>query len=332
MSSSSTKRRASAAELHALTARAFGPGGQLTSAVELTEGSYNAVYAVTVDDRPLVLKISPPPGLKLLTHEVDLLRTEVEYYRRAGPAGTPVPEVVYADHDRSVIECDFMFMSRVDGVPLNGAGLAGSVLADLRRRITTIACRAHRVTGTRFGYPQRGSRTWQTTWRGAFGAMIDDVLADAARLGSTLPAPPDRIAALLRRHADALDEVRRPALVHFDLWDGNVFVTPSASGGWEVAGLIDGERAFYGDPLAELVSLALLRDLPDAPEVLAGYTDAHGTEVDLDGAEGRRITLYTSYLYLIMAIEGATRGWAGPEQEEREAGIRGLLDAQLARL
>jgi hypothetical protein len=93
MFDSRTKRRVTAAELAALTARAFGPGGRPAAARELTDGAYNAVYAVTVDGRELILKVAPPPGLKLLTHEVDLLRTEVEFYHRAGPAGVPVPEV-----------------------------------------------------------------------------------------------------------------------------------------------------------------------------------------------------------------------------------------------
>lgn len=330
MFDSRTKRRVTAAELESLTARAF-PGGRLASHTELTEGSYNAVYAVTVDDRELILKVSPPPGLKLLTHEVDLLRTEVEFYGRAGSTGTPVPEVVFADFDRSVIECDYMFMTHVGGQPLLGLSLPDGELAALRRLVTATACRAHTVTGERFGYPLRNSRSWQPTWRAAFGGMVEDILADAERLGSTLPATPERIGAMLARHADALDEVERPALVHYDLWDGNVFVRETA-GGWNVAGLIDGERAFYGDPLAELVSLALLRDLRDAPEILAGYADAHGVEPDLAGDAGRRITLYTTYLYLIMAIEGATRGWDGPEHDERVAGIRGLLDGQLSRL
>jgi len=162
--------------------------------------------------------------------------------------------------------------------------------------------------------------------------MIDDVLADAVRLDSTLPAPPERIGALLRRHADALDEVRRPALVHFDLWDGNVFVAAEQSGTVQVTGLIDGERAFFGDPLAELVSLTLFRELDDEPEILAGYASAGHGRLELTGPARRRLTLYTIYLYLIMSVEGATRGWQSPERTEFERWLAGLLDSQLGLL
>jgi aminoglycoside phosphotransferase (APT) family kinase protein len=156
--------------------------------------------------------------------------------------------------------------------------------------------------------------------------MVDDLLADARRLGSDLPASPDRIGALLHRHDDALDAVDRPALVHFDLWDGNAFVDRTPDGGWRVTGLIDGERAFFGDPVAELVSLALFRDLADAPEILAGYP------MKLTGEVRRRLTLYTAYLYLIMGIEGVTRGFDSPEYAKSRQRVLELLDAQLSRL
>ena len=127
--------------------------------------------------------------------------------------------------------------------------------------------------------------------------------------------PPERIGSLLRRHAGELDAVRRPALVHFDLWDGNVFVSPDAGGGARVTGMIDGERAFFGDPVAELVSLALLRDPADCPEILAGYAEVAGDDrIELTDGVRRRLAMYTSYLYLIMIVEGEPRGYTGPER------------------
>jgi hypothetical protein len=47
-------------------------------------------------------------------------------------------------------------------------------------------------------------------------------------------------------------------VVHFDLWDSNVFVQ-ERDGRFGIEGVIDGECAFYGDPLAEFVALAVLR-------------------------------------------------------------------------
>jgi aminoglycoside phosphotransferase (APT) family kinase protein len=326
MRDSVTKRRVSEDELARLVLRAFGPSLSVTGWRELEGGTYNAAYAITLDDgRELVLKVAPPPDLELLTHEVDLMRTEVDFYRRAAAVGVPVPEVVYAGFDRGLIGTDFVFLSLVPGTDLHSLveGLPPDQVAAVRGQVAGLTARLHTITGSGYGYPLRDSRSWQPSWRGAFGAMVDDLVADASRLSSTkpLPAPPERIAALLRRHADALDEVTRPALVHFDLWDGNVFVQDGPDG-WRVTGFIDGERAFYGDPVAELVSLSLFR-IPE-PELLGG--------IELTAGVTRRLNLYTTYLYMIMAIEGATRGWYDEERVRFEAWLAERIDAQLALL
>ncbi|BCB83289.1 phosphotransferase family protein [Phytohabitans suffuscus] len=324
MRDSLTKRRVSEDELARLVSRAFGPSASVAGWRELAGGTYNAAYAVTLDGgRDLVLKVAPPPHLKLLTHEVDLMRTEVDFYRRAAAVGVPVPDVVYAGFERDLLGTDFVFLSLVPGTDLRSLvdTMPPAEVAAVRGQVAGLTARLHTVTGGGYGYPLRGSRTWQPSWRGAFGAMVDDLMADAARLDKPLPASPERIGALMRRHAGALDEVTRPALVHFDLWDGNVFVQPSG-GGWQVTGFIDGERAFYGDPVAELASLALLRE-PE-PELLAG--------IELTGSTLLRLDLYRTYLYVIMAIEGATRGWYDEERVRFETWLAERIDAQLALL
>lgn len=317
-----TKRPISEDELGAVVRHCFGPDAEVADWSELTGGTYSATYRIQRGGPDLVLKVAPPPHLKLLQHEVQLLRTEVDFYARAGAAGVPVPQVWCADLDRRILESDYLFMQRFTGSLLTTVDGRPT-----RRELGAIVAQLHRVTG----YPLRGSRTWQSTWRKAFLAMVGDILDDARRLGSELPAPPDEIAALVARHAGLLDEVRRPALVHYDLWDGNIFVRPDADG-WRVEGLIDGERAFFGDPLAEFVSLALLRDIEDEPELLAGYAEQAGTPLVLDASARRRISLYTVYLYLIMVTEGATRGYDRPRHEEMRRHVLGLLDAQLSAL
>ena len=339
-----TKRRVSTDELAAMVRRGFGERAQVVARSELTEGSYNAVYLVNVAEpnTDVVLKVAPDPRLRLLTYEVDLMRTEVEFYRRALAASVPVPEVIFADFGRCLLETDYVFLSRIPGVPLNTVKkqMSKTELAALRAALAGITARLHALTGSGFGYPCRASRTWKSTWRGAFGLMVDDLLADAVRLKSELPAPPQRIAALIRRHDDVLDQVEQPAFVHFDLWDGNVFVTPRGDGRWRITGLIDGERAFFGDPVAELVSLALYRDVTDQPELLSGYaagsvvapawlTAAEHAPIELADGARRRLALYATYLYLIMSIEGVTRGFDGPDYDASRRSVLDVLEVWL---
>ncbi|MBK8136950.1 MAG: phosphotransferase [Chloroflexi bacterium] len=83
-----------------------------------------------------------------------------------------------------------------------------------------------------------------------------------------------------------------PWLVHWDLWDGNVFVDP-ASG--EINGIIDFERALWGDPLIELN----FREYSDA----SAFGEGYGKAVLDTSARRLRRSLYDLYLYLIMVIE-----------------------------
>jgi aminoglycoside phosphotransferase (APT) family kinase protein len=256
---------------------------------------------------------------------VDLMRTEVDVYRHSASAGVAAPSTVYADFTRAVIGTDYAFLSRVDGVSFDTVRdtMSAEDLANVRAQVATAATTMHRITGDAFGYPLRGSRSWLPTWRASFLAMVDDILDDAVRLDSRLPMPPERISELIRRNADVLDDVDRPALVHFDLWDGNIFVKRHETLGWRVTGLIDGERALYGDPISELVSLGLFRELDEA--TLAPFGE-------MTDRAWRRLDLYTNYLYVIMAVEGATRGWDSPERREYEAWLCDRLGELLAKL
>jgi aminoglycoside phosphotransferase (APT) family kinase protein len=121
--------------------------------------------------------------------------------------------------------------------------------------------------------------------------------------------PLDRIRALAAAAAPALDEVTTPALVHFDLWSGNILLGDSA-----ITALIDGERMFWGDPLAEFASLNLLGGPEDDPDLLAGYA-AGGGLTAFDEQARLRMALYRAYLYLIMLTEVHPRDY-GPEHAD----------------
>jgi aminoglycoside phosphotransferase (APT) family kinase protein len=167
----------------------------------------------------------------------------------------------------------------------------------LRAELGGLVAALHRTTGTGFGYPQA---PLSPSWRTAFSAMLSAVLADAERFGVTLPLEN------LFAYLSILDEVEQPVLVHFDLWPGNILVD-----GHTVTGLIDAERAFWGDPLADLVSLALFKDIERDDDFLRGYREAGGT-VNFDETTRRRLALYRCYLYLIMLVETVPRGDGRP--------------------
>jgi aminoglycoside phosphotransferase (APT) family kinase protein len=304
-------------ELAAILAAAGLDPARAVGCARLDGGTYNTLHRVVLDDgNRLILKQPPPPGGPHLTYEADLLRNEVEYYRAAGrhTAGS-VPRVVHCDLDGAAVPGGFLLMSECPGQTWAAAAAAPDAAEHrrLRRRLGSAVAELHTVTGPFFGYPSASVPT-ADSWREAFTAMLAAVLADADRFGCGLPVPVERVRSLIDAAAPALDGVRVPALVHFDLWQGNILLT-GPPGERRLGALVDGERMFWGDPLAELVSLNLFGAPEDDPDLLAGYRAAGG-RADLDEQARLRVALYRCYLYLIMLVEVVPRRYSPARSAE----------------
>ncbi len=260
-------------------------------------GTYNEVYRVTSPEGDFVLKVSPSdqPGL---TYERNLTRTEAMFCK-LGHAVAPVPEVVHSDFSRALVPGDALLTTCLPGQPLFGR--SGVDRPSIRRQLGTVVAALHEIIGPGFGYPQLGLHA---TWTSAFSAMVDAVKADAVRFGVTLPDIPLNPA--------VFDEVERPSLVHFDLWDGNILTDTGLTGLTgltALTGLVDGERAFWGDPVAEFVSLALFGTIESDTDFLTSY----GFEFT-DSARVR-LAAYQAYLYSIMLVERVPRKSSDPRME-----------------
>ncbi|MGW7510389.1 phosphotransferase family protein [Streptomyces massasporeus] len=288
---------------HVLAAAGLDPG-RLAHLAPLTGGTYNTVEELRLTDGGrYVLKIPPAAAVPGLRHEKRLLVSEAEFYRSAARVGVPAPHEVSAGDD-------FLLMTAVPGEPWDGT-LTDTEQMTLRAELGRQVARLHRVTGPGFGYPSGALGPLAADWRTAFTAMFDAVLDDARRYGARLPRPIDELARTAASAYGALDEVTDPRLVHFDLWRGNILVDRTG-GEVRIGGLIDGERMFWGDPLADFVSLALLGDIRKDEEFLAGYREAGG-RARFGTAARLRLALYRAYLYLIMLTETVPRE-AGEEQ------------------
>jgi aminoglycoside phosphotransferase (APT) family kinase protein len=162
----------------------------------------------------------------------------------------------------------------------------------------------HELTAPTFGRPDR-SAPRERAWGDAFLGLVDDLLADAADAEVDLPLPLDELRGLVDRHRVALDAVATPRLVHWDLWDTNVFVDPETL---EVVGLIDFERVLWGDPLMEAQFLGKRA----ADETV----EAYGTALFDESHAVERRRLYDLYLALVMTIECAYRHYPTDDIEQ----------------
>jgi len=287
--------------------------GLLSSHVELTDGFFNTVHRIKLTDGTgLVVKVAPPPDVPLMAYEHGLVRNEEMFYQAAAAGGVPVPRVVFAGIRDGGAGSDFLLMEECPGT--NWYAQRDRIAAEskkaLRAELGGVVARLHRVEGKGFGYSQQ---VLLPDWRTAFLAMVGSVLDDAQKFGAALPMPVDEIRALVDGQAHLLDDTGAPVLVHFDLWAGNILVD-FVDGVPRVSAIVDGERAFWGDPLADTASLALFGDIEDDQAFLEGYRSAGGVVV-FDSSSRRRLALYRTYLYLIMLVETVPRGQNSPEDQ-----------------
>ncbi|MCX5066302.1 aminoglycoside phosphotransferase family protein [Micromonospora lupini] len=313
----------------------FGADRRVVDCGPIPGGGFATVWRVALDDgRDVVLKVPPPPDASLLRYERGLGGAEARYFRlvAARAPQVPVPPLLHYGNDQQ--HGEWLFSGLLPGRSLKEWSDSEQHLDDgpARHDFGAAIAVLHTVSGDHYGYD--GGRASGATWRAAFSAMLGDLLADAADWGVRLPTSPARIRELPDRYAWVLDQVRRPSLLHFDGWDGNVLAEPGPGGVLRLRGIVDGERYLFGDPLMDLVSPLIYRRVEDDEDhpFLRGYRAAAAEPLVFDEATLRRLSLYRLHLYLLMTVEMPSRGITRETRPDRFERLADLLDHELTEL
>jgi aminoglycoside phosphotransferase (APT) family kinase protein len=323
-----TKVELTPGEIEALARAAFGSDVRLTAVERSEEGWFNAAYALALSGpgpRRAFLKVGPPPQVPVLTYEHRLMRAEARTLEALARAEVPhVPAVLATDFSGRIIASDALFMAFVEGTMLSQARarMSQAERVRVRREIGEVCGLANRIEGEVFGYP--GQPSLQAgSWRGAFEAMVAGLVEDARRFAAPLAQPAEALARAFEGAFPLLEGAWRPCLTHYDLWDNNVLVRQGADG-WALCGVLDWERGFFGDPLADVIALTAVGDADEQAAALAGQSSARGEAFALDEADRRRLALYRAYLWLIMIVEAGPRGFGGSIRTPASAAARRL--------
>lgn len=316
-----SKTAVSMSMVEEIIADAFGSQAEIHAFQELTDGYFNAAYLIELaGGLRCVLKVAPPDSVRVLRYEQHILHAEVAVLRLVKRhTSVPVPDIYWYDSSRRILGSPFFIMEFVPGEPFHKlrATLDDAARAAIEHEIGGYLRQMNDIAGHAFGYIAPGA-VQHHSWRDAFIHMLDNVLADGQDMRVVLPTPYDRLREQVAQCAAALDDVTTPRLIHWDLWDGNVFVDPVAG---RISGIIDFERALWGDPLMEFS----FRALEEPSAFSAGYGR---TMLDTASARRRRI-LYNIYLYLIMIIECTYRQF---ETQDQERWSRQQFEQEMARL
>ena len=320
-----TKYRQSPKTLRRMIERAYGPelvpsGDDF--ATELGHGWFNVAYLLRLaDGRDVVMKIAPHPGVEVMTYETDMLAGEVAVIRLLERAtSVPVPHVDHYDPSCELIEAPWFVMTHIPGENFGEVSEAWphDRQQAVWRQIGAANAELNTILGDGFG---RFGTPGVATWREAFTGILEDVLRDGERRDVDLGWSYEEVRQAIADHAACLDAVTVPQFCEWDLWGSNVMVADD-----RITGIIDHERAFWGDPIMEAGFLAAggTGSSDDPSGFLEGYGRGPLTADELD-----RRRLYNLHLFLIMVIETVYRGHTTTDQLDM---ARPALDGAMADL
>jgi aminoglycoside phosphotransferase (APT) family kinase protein len=268
--------------------RGFGTSIQLESIQQLGGGTFNTAYLITfVGPLKVILRVAPPQTADTAWEDALLMRSEHAMQPYFAPIAALMPKTLLVDFTHQLMDRDYIFQSFIEGERWDNAWdeLKPEENDILWDQFGAIVKQIHEVRGERFGLP-RPSFQFER-WSQAVLDRLERTLQAAKDLGlnvTDLAGIPD----MVRAHPEQLDEIQTPRLLHGDLWAFNLLIARRESGP-AIVGVLDADRAWWGDPMADWTMFILAHAEPEAGH--AHFWRAYGAREETRGAKFRK-TVY----------------------------------------
>jgi aminoglycoside phosphotransferase (APT) family kinase protein len=160
-----------------------------------------------------------------------------------------------ADFTHQIIARDYIFQTFIAGERWDD--IAESITLEeqlqLWEQFGYITKTIHSTVGTAFGgpYPLAEFPTWSQTINNRLEHVVyamTEAQLDVTDIRSVLT--------IVRNRPTTLDTIRQPHLLHGDLWLFNILIKRSPAGS-NIVGILDADRAWWGDPLADWTMFVL---------------------------------------------------------------------------
>ena len=249
-------------------------------------GHYNDSYYLDSKKSRFVLRIAPPDNVPKLFYEVDMMKSEVNIHKLVRQrTSLPVPEIVYYDFSRDIIDGDWLVMGYLEGSPgfFDDRELGGYVK------------QLHTIKGDVYGYPERAAPTGEN-WPDIFYRYVELIFKDCLSCGVIDNDEYDHFLSIYQKHRDVIIEPSS-CLLHLDLWGQNILTVNG-----QITGILDFDRGLYGDTELEFAVLDTYGYSTD--EFFEGY----GKPRPVDSKAAIRQKLYIVYELIKYAFIRTARG------------------------
>ncbi len=291
-----TKNRQTDSIIKEMTKKAF-PGKTAADIKELTEGMCNVTYNITfTDGEECILKIAAKDTTGNTSNEICLMAAEVKAMELVREnCSFKVAKVLAYDCTKTLCDGDYFFMEKLPGV--NYSFIKDKMPEETKRRIAReigeISKQLCSITNPQFGF--LGDTKRYDRLSDFVQTMLKNLIEDGQKKNVDWGCDIKKLSEDFEKEKHIFDEVSFASLVHWDMWEGNVFVDKE-----RVCGIIDWERAMWGE--------AFMDDRFRKHNRNADFLEGFGKK-DFTESELRRLRWYDIILYMTMMVEVFYRGF-----------------------
>lgn len=240
-------------------------GEELVCASLLDGGLFNTTYRLETENRKAILRLGPVNRHLLLPYEQNLMAAEGDILNLLKSRGIPTCEILALDLSLQLFDRDVMVVSCLDAKSMSMLELPKAAERRLCREAGALTAIIHSLTA--FDLPQIPEKPFGryanvvsgrgcSTWKEAVFLELAQWRSMAEQAGLFDGGEIHRIEEVFNRYGELFDAVKDPRLVHADLWYGNILV----DGQHNLAAIIDGDRAFFGDTDYEMATGWMISD------------------------------------------------------------------------
>lgn len=227
----------------------------------ITTGKYNQTYDVALRQngksaapQSVIVRIAPPDGIGGTFYEIGMMAQEPEIHEIVrSETSIPAAEILAHDTSRKVVDRNFLIMEKLPGTALSDiSGLSMDFYDPVLEQVGRMLAELHRVTQDLYGYlGAHNCMEPQPDWSSAFRVMWNKLIDDIVAVGAYDDSEADTLRQLHDACSEAFDRPVDASLLHMDIWGQNILVDRDG----QVTGLVDWDRALWGDPEIEYAVL-----------------------------------------------------------------------------
>jgi len=298
MAASRIFKELSNAEIKKVISNLFGNDTKIIDCSLMKGGVFNTTYLVKTDSEKngIVLRVAPVNRHLLFDFERSMMSAEPLYYKLLQENNIPTSDVICYDSTYRIIDRQYIIFKYIRSIPMNDISVPLNVKPVLYQRLGEIIAKLHNIKGGKFGWKRPNNELEQYDSWGAFLLRFAREIADrASNFGIFSDLELKRFINVFTDTA-VFDQIKQDSMVHADLWEGNVLVSEN-DGEWDVAALIDIDKAIFGDKDLEFASPTMLNE-----RFLSGYgTRAEETSNSIFRRNAYRLLESFMYAYIWFA-------------------------------